>query len=120
MENIFGHTGERSGKANEGERLWRAGGAESEQIAKQEALLRSEILRLDENIRSIAASIDSLADKMEQGKKIADEKGDERLSVLNARLEEEAQKEKTFLAGEKDRLETEKKKLQTELGNLSI
>lgn len=120
MEDIFGIPGERAGKGKVSERIFRGEGDPSGRKAKQEALLRSEIRRLDENIQAITASIDSLVGKIREGARIASEQGNERLHAINVRLEEETQREKISLLEEKERLEAERQKLQGELGNLSI
>lgn len=134
MEDIFGIPGERAGKGKVSEQIFRGEGSapaprneaaadyarklEGKQKEGQEALLRADILKLDENIQAIAASIDSLADKIREGARIVSEQGSEKLDTINARLGEEAQRERISLLEEKERLEAERRKLQTELGDL--
>jgi hypothetical protein len=136
MMSIFGENGESAGKAKEGEKIFRGEGAAAsfgraaesgyarelgeQQKMEQETSLRADIRKLDESIRTITASIESLVGKMQEGRKIAEEEGNEKLLALNIRLEEETQKEKMRLLGEKEALEMEKQALETKLGNLSL
>jgi hypothetical protein len=134
MEDIFGIIGERAGKGKVSEQIFRGEGSapaprneaaadyarklEGKQKEGQEALLRADILKLDENIQAITASIDNLTAKIREGARIASEQGNERLHAINVRLEEETQREKISLLEEKERLEAERQKLQGELGEL--
>jgi hypothetical protein len=125
MMNIFEKKGESvsreggsagaSGRAAEFEH---ARELEENRKAGQVMALQAGIRELDENIQAIAASIEDLVTKIREGKRIAGEKGSEKLSALNARLEEEAQKEKIRLLGEREKLEAERQTLETKLSDL--
>lgn len=131
MERNFGISGELFGKARESERIFRHEGASQasgrsaeqefvrETAVERERALRTIIRELDENILAIRASIGSLAAKIREGRRIAAEKGYEKLSSINARLEDEAKQAQYDLLGEEERLKMKKQELEAQLEGLS-
>lgn len=91
--------------------------AEQEKAAEA-AELRERIGKLDEGIQSITASIEMVVGRIQEGSRVAEERGDKTLMALNARLEAEAQDEKLRLLAQKELFEGNKRKLEEKLASL--
>ncbi|MFZ2299516.1 MAG: hypothetical protein WAW00_00060 [Candidatus Moraniibacteriota bacterium] len=82
------------------------------------AELRERIGKLDEGIQSITASIERVVGRIQEGSRVAEQRGDKTLMALNARLEAEAQAEKLKLLEQKELFAGNRQRLEEELANL--
>lgn len=85
---------------------------------EQAAQLRMKLQEVGESIQATTASIERLVSKIQEGKKVVEQHGGEKLATLNARLEEETQKEKMGLLVTLEGLKAEKVQLERKLQEL--